>query len=640
VNVWRRVVSGTLAAMCLESFAAPRAAPLEAWPPVPPADLSSFAASDFADDELELPYYVAQFHRVANRVVESGDDRGFIDVHVWRNARDQRPHNARVMESILSLAWFYATKRPWNPYYGSPAVRLRLEAALEFWCRKQHVDGRFSEYGPGEWNLAPTAFATKFMGETLALLENEDGPPIDRLLLQRVAATDRRAVEAVLTIPELYEHGKDFSNQYTNVYAGGLAYLSRHPDATLADRLAATIRTNTHIFQSPAGYFYEQKGPDWGYNLGTHQSNLRMALHYCVGTELGRVLIEEERRFIEWVSYNAVLEPDDQGFVLNRAIETRQRTPYLPRLELDRRAAPPADVPLAAAFLATQDEVARARAQQREELVRTWPVVRPFEPGNNAFPPYTFLHRRHPQWNPTTAERAAAVAVLPYLKSDRFIHQRMDRREPLTFTYVRRPRYYAAFNAGKRLMEQQRYGLGLVWTRETGAMLQSQTGTSDAAWGTRSPGAPQVYEAGDLAAEFLVDTTAVEPTAGVRDLPDGRLSVRYRLGERGVKSLTFDEKEIAVSIDHAGPFEEQVPLLLAPADTLVTSDGQVALVHEGRTRAALHFDRKNRARAVETDLHIASKRVVVVTIAADDRLQYSVRFDDPAPRPLDAPTID
>src|SRR5687767_7555029 len=47
------------------------------WPKVPPADFTKLKPSDFADDELDLPYYLAHFHRLANSVVEEGENRGF-----------------------------------------------------------------------------------------------------------------------------------------------------------------------------------------------------------------------------------------------------------------------------------------------------------------------------------------------------------------------------------------------------------------------------------------------------------------------------------------------------------------------------------------------------------------------------------
>src|SRR5439155_5446549 len=146
--------------------------------------------------------------------------RGFMGKPVWRGSdkNQQGPWNARVMESHLSLAFFYCTDRPWNPYFASPAVRQRLEAMLTFWCNMQNPDGRFSEYGPQQWNLPSTAFATKFMGETLTLLEkNETKAAIDATLHRRLIDADRRAILAVLTRDDLYDHGKRYSNQYTNV---------------------------------------------------------------------------------------------------------------------------------------------------------------------------------------------------------------------------------------------------------------------------------------------------------------------------------------------------------------------------------------------------------------------------------------
>src|SRR5688500_18878566 len=80
-------------------------------PPLAPADLSRLSPSDFRDDELDLPYYLAHFHRLANAVRMSGEDRGFIDLPVWRRPEDNRPYNARIMENLTSLAYFYATDR-------------------------------------------------------------------------------------------------------------------------------------------------------------------------------------------------------------------------------------------------------------------------------------------------------------------------------------------------------------------------------------------------------------------------------------------------------------------------------------------------------------------------------------------------
>jgi hypothetical protein len=73
--------------------------PCRAQAPVRPADLSKLSPSDFRDDELDLPYYLAHFSRIANSVALTGPRRGFIDSPVWRDLKDNQPFNARIMES-------------------------------------------------------------------------------------------------------------------------------------------------------------------------------------------------------------------------------------------------------------------------------------------------------------------------------------------------------------------------------------------------------------------------------------------------------------------------------------------------------------------------------------------------------------
>ena len=92
-------------------------------PRVPEADLSKLSPADFRDDEPDMPYYLANFHRVANAIIEQGPNRGFIDIAVWRSKGDNNPFNARIMENCVTLAYFYCTDRPWNIYRGHPALR-------------------------------------------------------------------------------------------------------------------------------------------------------------------------------------------------------------------------------------------------------------------------------------------------------------------------------------------------------------------------------------------------------------------------------------------------------------------------------------------------------------------------------------
>src|SRR5580704_13174989 len=118
-----------------------------ALPPVPALDASRIKPSDFADDDLDLPFALSHFAEVANAIETDGPNRGFINISVWRGTNQLHPYNARIMESILTLAWFYTAPQSWNQYRANAALRARLELALTYWCNEQSADGKFSEYG-------------------------------------------------------------------------------------------------------------------------------------------------------------------------------------------------------------------------------------------------------------------------------------------------------------------------------------------------------------------------------------------------------------------------------------------------------------------------------------------------------------
>ena len=601
-----------------------------AWPKVPAADFSKLKPSDFKDDELDIPFFLSQFHRVANSVVETGENRGFIDIAVWRNTQDNKPYNARIMENILSLAFFYSTKRPWNQYYASPAVRLRLEAALDFWCRIQSADGRFSEYGPERWNLAATAFATKFMGGTLTLLHN--GPPIDRSLLDRVRKADRKAIHIVLTDPDFYQHGKNFTNQFTNAWAGGLAYLALYPDVQLRSLLTRRIKLDSPVFQSPTGYFYEARGPDFGYNLGTHHSNLWMSWYYARATSLGPTLVEEERRFVDWLAYNAVREPDGSGYALNRAIETRQRRPFLDSAGISRSQEEQgqrllaSEVVLARAFAPTREEVKRNRQEQRAALENNWPPKAQLEVGTfSTFSPYAFLHRSHTRWFATEAQRRVAIGLLPYFRQQRFVHQRTDDRERLVFTFIRQPAYYAIFNSGSHLTAQQRYGLGLIWNQDFGTAIQSQTGSNNAAWGTLLGQNQVPFEGDTLNVHFRMGAREVTPTGGNRDLGDGPLLIKYGFPDQGEKTITFGSSNISVEIHRSGAIREQIPFLVGPRDELKVEAQEIKL-RRGAAMFSIRLDSETKAEPIETDLRVGQRRVVTLLLRSTNSLRYTMSF--------------
>jgi hypothetical protein len=601
---------------------------------VRPVDPAAIKLSDFANNELDLPYYLVNFHRVANAIPLEGDLRGWITLSVWRGDANQRTYNARVLESNLSLAYFYCTKRPWNPYYGDPAVRARLDAMLERWCAMQSPDGKFSEYAEGRWGLAPTAFATKFMGETLRLLK--DGPPIDSKLHERVKAAQRKAILVTLADSGFWEQGRKFSNQFSNVFAGGLAWLALFPDdSEVRTALMKRMREAATEFQSPAGYFYEREGADWGYNLSTHHSNLHVAWHYARGTEFEPLVLDEVRRFYDWIAWNAVIEPDGSGFVLNRAIETRQRRPWIaisgnPQSR-NFSGIPQAEVVESArAFLPSREQESDALRELRAELEAQWPNVPSLQEGNfRAFTPYAFLHRDMVQWLPTEAQQTQARAALPYLRDGRFAHLRADSRRDVSFLYVRRPNYYVVFNAGEQLDAGQRYGLGLLWAPGVGTLAQSQTASNEQAWATVAQGADAPYEAADLDATIENDGRTIEPEPGAHDLGQGSLTVNYPLGGKGRKTIRFDDDRIRVEVGHPGAFSETVPLLKREGDSLRIENNRVILERAGTTALVLEIDAPAKVELSDEKSAVGPYQVVTARIQSADALSYTVVIPPP-----------
>jgi hypothetical protein len=533
----RRELLLSAAAMPLLAAARPMFA--AGYEEVPPLDPTKIKPSDFADADLDMPFALSHFARVANSIETDGPDRGFINISVWRGTGQLHPYNARIMESILTLAWFYTAKQKWNQYRGNPALRARLELALDYWCRLQSPDGKFSEYGPQQWNLAATAFAVKFVSEALRVLK--DGPPISSDIHQRAIDGCRKALRAVLYDPDLMSHGRTYSNQYTNIFAGGAAFLAIYPDAELEARLHERAQIIGTELQSPAGYMYEKDGPDLGYTLNTHHENLQMAYHYWRGTPLGDILVKEEDRFGVWLSYNALPEPGQNFYVLNRSIESRQKHAIYEAVDT-----PLADRCVIMRAFATPPEL---RAEQiraaREKLEKEWPKVDPLPVGEfSALSPYLFLQRAHYEWHPTAEQMSEARKLCRPITEQNFVEQLKDTRLPMIFTYVRRPKYYAAFaSTTKPASEQERFGLTFVWTPEKGALLQSQTSGTDTAWGTSTGGALPA-EAHGFEAEYL----------------DGGATVHYPLDGGGQKTVAFGTDSIRVTVERAGDIVERVPV--------------------------------------------------------------------------------
>ncbi len=636
----RRLVAAGAALLMLSS--SPAEARDEGLSPVEPMDWSIAGPGDVSDayayrpfhhngKNRSLAYYLEHFHRLANAVREEEPDRGFIDLSVWRRPRDNEPYNARVMENILSLAWLYARDEPWNPYYGDEAVRRRLEAAMEFWVDSQNEEGRFSEYGPERWNLPATAFATKFMSETLIQLDG--GPPVDAEVLERVREANRRAIQVTLNDDGFWNHAQRFTNQYGNAFAGALGYLDLYEDPEMAADLKRQMVKALDAFLSPAGYLYEADGPDWAYYFGTHHSNVHMAWHYgrgrsVDGVDFGDLVAREYEKTTEWLAYNAVPQPGGERFFLNRSAETRQSRAFFDRLETPLSEV----VPLARAFSVTEEERRERLAWSRRELEREWGDPPELHTGSfSAYSPYAFLHREHDRWYPTEAERREAREQLPYFARDRFTHQRRDDRIGDTYTYIRRQGYYAAFNSGPRDRDRPRRGIGLLWTPEYGTLIQSQSASNDFAWGTRRLSDDNLREAHSMDPVFAIEGEEIAVEDGIRDLPRGRLLVRYGMRD-GWKAVLFEESAIRVRVverddDGEGKLVEQIPFLLDDGDELDVEADRVALYRAGQLILEVRFNGPGDIRLKEGE-RIGDLQITAVHAEATGQLEYELQVMD------------
>jgi hypothetical protein len=596
--------------------------------PVPPFNPATVNPAQFQGEEYLYAYYLAHLPTLANAVAMEGEHRGFITRPLWRNPEHNTPGNARVLENHVALAFFYTVDRPWNPYRANPALRARLEAVLDYLTRTQNEDGRLgSDQLAGaapNLELAGSSFGVKYLGETLLLLERSrraGGPTIDADIHRRTIAATRRAIEVLLTRERFVTHATRFSNQYPGFWGGTLAFLSAHPDASLRQRLTERIKEVSPKLTSPAGYHYEKDGCDWGYSLGTQYGNIRHVWTHARGTSLMDPIIAMERPWVEWLSYNAVRESDGTYFTLNRAIQTRLihyggfRLAELPLAE---------SIPLARAFARTRDEHQSHLQRGRERLIERWPDVGPLR----HYSPHIFADALTPfEWRPTATERDAAIASLPYLARDRFVHQRADDRRPMNSTFVRRPSYYAAFNAGTKVAEMQRYGLGLLWNPDMGSVLQTQSGTV-APWGTSREGG-QPYEANEFHAIVKIDGREVDILPGARDLPGGEFRpvvFEYALGEDGKKTVTFGPDRIGVRIRLPGPFTEHVPLLLRKEDNLEFGNGVIRLRRGDHVFEILIPPGTLATQQKATGWPPAPFRVIQLTLKGSGSLDYSLAF--------------
>jgi len=629
------------------------------WAAVPSANFSQIQPSQFADHELEVPYYLKHFAQVANAVVETPFTdstgtylpRGFLNIKVNREPADNKPYNARIMEMQMALAYFYTANRPWNPYYNHASVKARLEAMLQRWTEMQAPDGStyaglFAEYSTNNYSLAPTGFGVMAAAQALDLIRDSN-LAFDAAVFENSRLALRKALMALFTRSDMRGAATQYSNQFSGSYHAALIYLENWPDAELDAKFVQAVKDASSQDQSLAGYFREAGGPDFGYS-NVHERNLTVALTRLRNrSDLMPYINGDEAEWTQWLAANMPLQPDFSAptYVINAGINTRTGTSIM---TAESRALAEFTT-LSRAFSLTSAEFSAANASRRTQLQSEWNNWGTLNT-NSAYsynPGFVFDAVQPLEvWHPTATQRGEAINSLPYFASSRFNRLRHD-PAPLTIAQLRRPSYYAVFNTGKVIVTRQNLGIGIMWNPVYGNAIQPISGHATADFGTIRGGTTTPYEQASITSTLRAGGSAVSPAGGVQDLTDGDFSATYPLAAGGTtygtKTVTFGEDAITVAITHTGTFTETLPLLQPTGATMTTEPSRLVFSRPNGSTLTLRLLGSGATfttAAAETLVTGIQRRQV--TISASGSLTYELALAGTPiqPEPLGAPSYE
>ena len=650
----RRGAAAGFAAACW-----PASLAAQSWNAVPPANFSAIQPGQFADHELDVPYHLNHFAQVANSVVENTTTingvtypRGFLNIKVNREPADNLPHNARILEMQMALAYFYTADRPWNVYRGSVPVRQRLEAMMNLWTTMQAPEGDpyaglFTEYSASNWSMAPTSFGVMAAAQAIDMIL-ASGLPFDETILHKTKAAIRRALMALFTREDMRRHARQWSNQFNGAYHAALIYLERWPDAQLDAAFVQAVKDSSAQDRSPAGFWYEQEGPDFGYS-GVHDNNLRVAWpRLRLRTDLTDYIIEDDIRWNEWLGANMVLQPGiaTNTFFTGAGLNTRTSHAFQ-----TPRSRPLAEFATnSRAFALTDTEFAASMtAKRNSEQSRFGNYGTLSVPSAYSYIPTFVYDASRPSasilngWHPTAAQRDAAIAALPSRSTNsvnRLFHNAAPNSGAFSLGTVKRGNYYATFASGNRRVPRQAYGLNVLWNPSFGLALQPVSGTSTSVpwqWGTvRGTNVSPAYETGNMPGTIKAGADTISPVPGVTDLPAGDYSVSYALASGGAtygqKSVTLGGSNVSVVVTHSNVFTEYLPLAYASDATLHTNSAtRLVLQRPNGSSFLLQLNSPASIDAGNTSSLTGGMVRRGVTIRATNALSYTLTVSDTAP---------
>ncbi|GLY24275.1 hypothetical protein [Micromonospora sp. NBRC 101691] len=596
-------------------------------PPLAPLPFGAPDRTLFAPLEQRFAGYLAILPAMTNDISDT-TNRGFMGGGWWRSPN--APYNARVQEHVYTLSWFHANQRPWNPYAGDAALAGRLDAALGHYLGLQHDDGSWPEYNRTEHALAATGFGLGYLAKTLANLRQSAALPQRRTEIERAL----RAGTGWLLDPAngIWDTPVEWTNQVAGGLAGAALALRLDPDDALSARLTERIGFLAEHGMSPAGFFYDPTGMDINYNFEVMLPELA-EIYLLTGD---RAVLGMARRFTEWFGYNLLREPDGSGFLTYYAMSARTSVAYydnvIPdpdRTNLGSVFVP--DLPELGAFFTSREDRAATRA--------AWAAEPGPAPGlaKQDTSPRIIAHTPYGEMLPSDAEKARAIAALPYLRRPEFAQVRRDDTFNQDYLYVKRPKLYFGAFFGTRPTSTVRSGPGFLWHPAAGTIVHAQQ-TDTGCWSTLLPnGNPDGRS--NLVAEYQIgdrewDGTSLSPgSAPVR--------VRYRLPDSRITTeltVTRDSVIRAVRVTSTGT--EQIPLVLHPEDVVTFADGTPVAyganaaastdgltIRRGGAVVTISWDSVRRATVTGTSrtyLRDARRRVHTLRVPHDGRIEVRI----------------
>lgn len=674
----RVVAAAVIAALALASqpLAAvadePATGAVLAWPvsgPLPevaPIEGSTVDLASFDGLEQDIAPYLGNVARLANSVHDdTATDYGFITCGCWRAG--QGPNDARVMENVLTLGYFYTTDRPWNPYFHDEALGLRFNAAVQFLLTRQNPDGSFPQGGGDLNSRAATGFALELYAELLDLLE--DDTTIDPRLPETLTASLERAAWWFLEDAEVWgPRGDQFANQVASGLVGVSNLVDRFDDPTLRARFEERLAEHRATSQSEAGFYRD--------GTVAHRYSLEVESEDLVGwgdAATRGVIDEMQTAYMDWAQYHLLYDQELDGFFINTATDSRHRGwNYADQIPIGANHLWSKIVPQAGAYGRTAEDVTEERAAF---AAGTWEST--VEPKISAAWSYmdpavvrdVVLGAEH---YPSASERLAAIETLRPYARDAYTDYRADSLLGQQFVFAKRDQYVTALSFGKHVNTQygfwdnQRFGLNYLYDPQMGVVIQSQNApaigaprtrpvTAELSWGTgRVVGGVFRMDSYDQPVPtYSVAGVPTDPAdAGATDV----LEVSYSPSDGTVnKKVTLGE-ELGVGVATTGPFFERIPLIVGDDDELLWDDG--ARVPVGSTASSetahgviLHRDGRSleitwqgagsaTIRPASFPVAGGARTLHLLDIEATDTLHYSLRvIDDRCPASNTAPTV-